>query len=97
MVRRRRDQLQAQATTADAVAETNADVPADERYLSGPLAAISDFIYSKSDLTTVLAAITSWALLGHQISTRMETLQESTDLKLLSARLTYTPAQVLLK
>ena len=58
----------------------------------GPLAAISDFILSISDLTTLLGALTSGALLGYTIAQHAESLKEITELPILNFRSTYTPA-----
>ena len=58
----------------------------------GPLAAISDFILGMSDLTTLLGALTSVALLGYTVATHAESLKEITELPVLNFRSTYTPA-----
>lgn len=65
-----------------------------ERFLSGTLASVSDFLFRNSELTIIFGALTSAALLGSQVNSRAANLQEATKLPLLLYRTTYTPGDI---
>ena len=58
--------------------------------LTGPLAAVSDYILDNSQAPILLGAVTSAALLGYHISARLESLKDLTESPLLTFRTAYT-------
>lgn len=64
------------------------------RMLAGPMASVSDFVFSASHPHVLMGAVTSAALLGYHISLRAESLRELTDLTILNFRSAYSPGAV---
>jgi len=59
---------------------------------AGPLASVSDFVFSASHPQVLMGAITTTALLGYHISVRAEPLKDLTELTVLNFRSAYSPA-----